>query len=46
MLWIVIYKAPESITMYRIPEEFLVFYSMVSDEEKDFMLSLAEFNKQ
>ena len=37
--------APESIKMYRISEEFLVFYSTVSDEEKDFMLSLAEFNK-
>ncbi len=37
--------APESIKMYRIPEEFLAFYSTVSDEEKDFMLSLAEFNK-
>lgn len=38
--------APESIKMYGIPEEFLVFYSKVSDEEKDFMLSLAEFNKE
>lgn len=37
--------APESIKMFKIPEEFLVFYSTVSDEEKDFMLSLAEFNK-
>lgn len=37
--------APESIKMYRIPEEFLAFYSTVSDEEKDFILSLAEFNK-
>lgn len=35
---------PESIKMYKIPEELLVFYSMVSDEEKDFILSLAEFN--
>lgn len=38
--------APESIKVYNISEEFLVFYSTVSDEEKDFMLSLAEFNKQ
>ena len=37
--------APESIKMYKIPKEFLVFYSTVSDEEKDFLLSLAEFNK-
>lgn len=37
--------APESIKMFKIPEEFLVFYSTVSDEEKDFMVSLAEFNK-
>ncbi|MBD5529191.1 MAG: hypothetical protein HDR02_12440 [Lachnospiraceae bacterium] len=37
--------APESIKMFKIPEEFLVFYSTVSDEEKNFMLSLAEINK-
>lgn len=37
--------ASESIKMYRIPEEFLVFYSTISDEERDFMLSLAEFSK-
>lgn len=37
--------APESIKMYKLPEKFLTFYSTVSDEEKDFMLSLAEFNK-
>ena len=37
--------APESIKMFKIPEEFLTFYSTVSDEEKNFMLSLAEFNK-
>lgn len=37
--------ALESIKMFNIPEEFLVFYSTVSDEEKDFILSLAEFNK-
>ena len=38
--------APESIKMYKIPEELLVFYSTVSDEEKDFILSLAEMNKK
>ena len=37
--------APESIKAYSIPKEFLVFYSTVSDEEKDFILSLAEMNK-
>lgn len=37
--------ASESIKMLMIPEKFLVFYSMVSDEEKDFMLSLTEFDK-
>lgn len=36
---------PESIKAYSIPKEFLVFYSTVSDEEKDFILSLAEMNK-
>ncbi len=37
--------APDGIKMFRILEEFLVFYCTISDEEKDFMLSLAEFNK-
>lgn len=37
--------ALESMKMYKIPEEFLTFYSTVSDEEKVFLLSLAEFNK-
>ena len=38
--------APESIKMFKIPEEFLIFYRTVSDDEKDFMLSLAEMNKK
>ena len=37
--------APDDIKMFRMLEEFLVFYSTISDEEKEFMLSLAEFNK-
>ena len=37
--------APESIKGAYVPEEFLVFYSMVSDEDKEFILSLAERNK-
>ncbi len=37
--------APESIKAYSIPKEFLVFYGTVSDEDKDFILSLAEMNK-
>lgn len=36
---------PESTKMYKISEEFLTFYSTVSEEEKDFMLSMAEFDK-
>ncbi len=35
----------ESIKGSYIPEEYLVFYSMVSDEDKNFILSLTEFNK-
>ena len=35
----------ESIKGDYIPEEYLIFYSMVSDENKNFILSLTEFNK-
>lgn len=38
--------APDGIKMFRILEEFLVFYSTISDEEKDFMLSLLEMSKR
>ncbi len=37
--------ALESMKTYKLPKEFLTFYSTVSAEEKDFILSLAEFNK-
>ena len=37
--------APESIKGGYISEEYLTFYSIVSDEDKNFLLSLAEFSK-
>ena len=37
--------APENIKGAYVPEEFLAFYSTVSEEDKNFILSLAEFNK-
>lgn len=37
--------APETIKGGYVPEEFLVFYVTVSDEDKNFILSLAELNK-
>lgn len=37
--------ALENIKEVYVPEECLTFYSTVSDEDKKFILSLAEFNK-
>lgn len=37
--------APETIKGGYVPEEFLTFYVTVSDEDKNFILSLAELNK-
>lgn len=37
--------APENIKGTYIPEEYLTFYVAVSDKDKKFILSLAEFNK-
>lgn len=37
--------APETIKGGYVPEEFLAFYVTVSDEDKNFILSLAELNK-
>ncbi len=34
--------APENVKVAHIPEEYLTFYMTISDEEKDFILSLAE----
>jgi len=37
--------APETIKGGYVPEEFLTFYVTVSDEDKNFILSLVELNK-
>ncbi|MDO4305078.1 MAG: hypothetical protein Q4D94_14320 [Bacillota bacterium] len=37
--------APETIKGEYVPEEFLTFYVTVSDEDRNFILSLAEFNE-
>ena len=37
--------APETIKGGYVPKEFLTFYVTVSDEDKNFILSLAELNK-
>ena len=36
---------PDNIKGRSIPEEYLTFYITISKEDKDFLLSLAEFNK-